>query len=328
MNILVTGANGQLGTALRGVVQASGCVAVSGRAASAEDSVSGRAVPEAGDRWIFTDITQAPGVETVYLDVTDATAVRIVCRSEKIDVIVNCAGYTDVDKAEEDHATADLLNHRAVAGLAEAACATGAFLIHISTDYVFRGDRPIPYAEDAAADPTGVYGATKLAGERAILASGCRHLILRTAWMYSPWGRNFVRTMLQQMRTRPSVQVVCDQIGTPTYAPDLAELIVGIIAGHTLDDCTGIYHYSGEGAVSWYDFAMAIRDLAGLTACDLRPCRTSEYPTKARRPAYSVLDKAKVRRTFGCRIPYWRDSLALCLRELEASAASPDEPKA
>ena len=303
MNILVTGANGQLGTALRGVACAP------------------------GDRWIFTDITQRPGVETVYLDVTDGCAVRIVCESEKIDVIVNCAGYTDVDKAEDDHVTADLLNRQAAAYLAETACAIGAVLIHISTDYVFRGDRPVPYAEEAAPDPTGVYGVTKLAGERAILASGCRSLIFRTAWMFAPWGRNFVRTMLWQFRTRPSVQVVYDQIGTPTYAPDLAELIGEVIAARAFDR-TGIYHYSGEGAVSWYDFAMAVREIAGLTSCEVRPCLTAEYPTKARRPAYSVLDKAKVRRTFGCRIPHWRDALARCMQVPEVYPTLPKEPKA
>ena len=293
MNILVTGANGQLGTAFRAAAR------------------------RPDDRWIFTDITQAPGTETVYLDVTDGTAVRIVCESEKIDVIVNCAGYTDVEKAEDDQLTADLLNRQAAACLAEAACRSGALLIHISTDYVFRGDRPVPYAEESAVDPSGVYGATKLAGERAVTASGCRHLIFRTAWMYSPWGRNFVKTMLQSMGSRPCVRVVCDQVGTPTYAPDLAGLICGIIARRDFGK-PGIYHYSGEGAVSWYDFAMAIRDLAGLTACEVQPCRTSEYPSKVRRPAYSVLDKAKVRRTFDCKIPYWRESLARCLENMNA----------
>lgn len=293
MNILVTGANGQLGMALRAVAR------------------------DSADRWIFTDILQTPGIETVYLDVTDEAAVRIVCGSEKVDVIVNCAGYTDVDKAEDDPATADLLNRRAPACLAAAAAASGAFLIHISTDYVFRGDRPVPYTEEVSPDPTGVYGATKLAGERAVLASGCRYLILRTAWLYSPWGRNFVKTMLRLMDSRPSLLVVYDQVGSPTYAPDLAGLIGGIIARRDFDS-PGIYHYSGEGAVSWYDFAMAIRDLAGLASCDVRPCLTAEYPTKARRPAYSVLDKAKVRRTFGCRIPHWRISLERCLKELNA----------
>lgn len=305
MNVLVTGANGQLGTALRGASRDSARLS--------------------GDRWIFTDIAQAPGVETVYLDAADAAAVRLICESEKIDVIVNCAGYTDVDKAEENQATADLLNRVLPACMAEAARACGAFLIHISTDYVFRGDRPVPYSEDAAPAPTGVYGATKLAGERAVLDSGCRSLIFRTAWLYSSRGRNFVRTMLALMASRPSLRVVYDQVGTPTYAPDLAELIARIIADRDFSH-TGIFHYSGEGAVSWYDFAMAIRDLSGLQGCEVLPCLTAEYPTKARRPAYSVLDKAKVRRTFGCRIPHWHESLVRCLRETE-TAAPASEPK-
>ena len=291
MNILVTGANGQLGTALRAVSRAS------------------------ADRWIFTDVIQAPGVETVYLDATDEAAVRIVCESEKIGVIVNCAAYTDVDRAEEDQMTADLLNRQAAACLAGAARASDAFLIHISTDYVFRGDRPVPYTEESEPDPTGVYGATNLAGERAVRDSGCRYMIFRTAWLYSPWGRNFVRKMLDLLAGHPSVRVVCDQVGTPTYAPDLAGLIGRIVAGRDFDR-PGIYHFTDEGAVSWYDFAMAIRELSGLSDCEVLPCLTPEYPTKARRPAYSVLDKAKVRRTFGCRIPYWRDSLRRCFEEM------------
>ena len=293
MNILVTGANGQLGTALRALSRTS------------------------GDRWIFTDVRQAPGVETIYLDAADCTAVRLVCASEKIDVIINCVAYTDVEKAEEDQLTADLLNRAVPACLAGVAQESGVFLIHISTDYVFRGDRPVPYTEEAVVGPTGVYGATKLAGERAVLTSGCRFLLFRTAWLYSPWGRNFVRTMLGAMASRPCVRVVYDQVGSPTYALDLAELICRIVADRDFDR-PGIYHYSGEGAVSWYDFAMAIRELSGLQACEVLPCLTSEYPSKVRRPAYSVLDKAKVRRTFGCRIPHWRESLSRCLQELKA----------
>lgn len=291
MNILVTGANGQLGTALREASKGS------------------------ADRWIFTDIGQLPGVETVYLDITDADAVRIVCESEQIGTIINCAAYTNVDKAEEDHAMADLLNRQAPANLAAAAKACDATLIHISTDYVFRGDRSVPYAEDAATDPAGVYGVTKLAGERAILDSGCRYLIFRTAWLYSPWGKNFVKTMIYLMASKPFLRVVCDQVGTPTFAPDLAALIAGIVEKRQLDR-QGIYHYTDEGAISWYDFAMAIRTLADLPACDVRPCMTHEYPTKAQRPHYSVLDKTKVRETFGIEIPYWRDSLIRCIKAL------------
>lgn len=291
MNILVTGANGQLGTALREVPR------------SRED------------RWIFTDVTQLPGVETVYLDVTDPDAVQIVCDSEQVDVIVNCAAYTNVDKAEEDQSTADLLNRQAPMNLAAAARRRGAVLIHVSTDYVFRGDKSVPYAEEDAPDPTGVYGVTKLAGERAVIESGCKCLIFRTAWLYSPWGKNFVRTMLQLMETRPSLKVVYDQVGSPTYAPDLAALIAHVIGTRDFGK-TGIYHFTDEGAISWYDFAMAIRDLSSLRECLVAPCLSAEYPTKAERPHYSVLDKSKVRRTFGVPVPYWRDSLEQCLKRL------------
>lgn len=291
MNILVTGANGQLGTALREVPKAH------------------------DDRWIFTDVTQLPGVETVFLDITDRDAVRIVCESERIDVIVNCAAYTNVDKAEDDQSTADLLNHLAPSNLAAAAAERNAVLIHVSTDYVFRGDKCVPYAEEDAPDPTGVYGVTKLAGERAILESGCKSLIFRTAWLYSPWGRNFVKTMLQLMQTRPSLKVVYDQVGSPTYAPDLAALIAHVIGTRDFDK-TGIYHFTDEGAISWYDFTMAIRDISGLRGCPVAPCLSTEYPTKAERPHYSVLDKSKVRKTFDIPVPYWRDSLELCLKRL------------
>ena len=291
MNILVTGANGQLGTALR------------------------EAPKSRDDRWIFTDVTQLPGVETVFLDITDCDAVRIVCESERIDVSVNCAAYTNVAKAEDDQSTADLLNRQAPANLAAVAAERNAVLIHVSTDYVFRGDKSVPYAETDETDPTGVYGVTKLAGERAVLESGCKHLIFRTAWLYSPWGKNFVKTMLQLMQTRPSLKVVYDQVGSPTYAPDLADLIAHVIGTRDFGK-TGIYHFTDEGAISWYDFAMAIRDLAGLRKCPVAPCLSAEYPTKAERPHFSVLDKAKVRGTFDWTVPYWRDSLERCLERL------------
>ena len=296
MNILVTGANGQLGTALREAPKAR------------------------GDRWIFTDVTALPGVETVYLDITDPNAVQIVCESEQVDVIVNCAAYTNVDKAEDDQATADLLNRQAPANLAAAAKACGATLIHISTDYVFRGDKSIPYSETDATDPTGVYGVTKLAGERAISESGCNYLIFRTAWLYSPWGKNFVKTMLQLMQTRPDLRVVCDQVGTPTYAPDLAALIAKVINERDFGKA-GLYHFTDEGVISWYDFTMAIREISGLQNCRVAPCSSEEYPTKAQRPHYSVLDKSRVRETFGLQIPYWRDSLLRCLERLDARKA-------
>ena len=291
MNILVTGANGQLGTALR------------------------EASKRGDDRWIFTDVTALPGVETVYLDITDPDAVQIVCESEQVDVIVNCAAYTNVDKAEDDQATADLLNRQAPANLAAAAKACGATLIHISTDYVFRGDKGIPYGEDDATDPAGVYGVTKLAGERAIRESGCNYLIFRTAWLYSPWGKNFVKTMLQLLQTRPEIRVVCDQVGTPTYAPDLAALIARVIKERDFGK-TGTYHFTDEGVISWYDFTMAIRDISGVKKCRVAPCLSADYPTKAQRPHFSVLDKSKVRASFGQPIPYWRESLEECLKRL------------
>lgn len=291
LNVLVTGANGQLGTELRNVLD------------------TGR------NNCIFSDITSVPGVETLCLDITDIDAVRLVCESENIDVIVNCAAYTDVDKAEDEPSMAMLLNGTAAGILASVAAGRNASMIHISTDYVFHGDRPEPCREDCIPDPLGVYGSTKLAGERKIAESGCRSIIIRTAWLYSPYGRNFVRTMRRLTAERDSLKVVYDQIGTPTYARDLASLIARIIEGGMLDR-TGIYHFSDEGAVSWFDFAQAVKDLSG-NSCDIKPCRTGEYPSKARRPRFSVLDKAKVKETFGIGIPYWRDSLADCIRRIE-----------
>ncbi|MBQ6254642.1 MAG: dTDP-4-dehydrorhamnose reductase [Bacteroidales bacterium] len=293
MNVLVTGANGQLGRELR-------AAATNGR-----------------DRFVFTDVSSVQGLETVYLDITNIDAVRIICDSEKIDVIVNCAAYTNVDKAEDDSASAMALNSAAAGNLATVAAERGATLIHISTDYVFQGDRPEPCREDWPTSPLGVYGSTKLLGERKIAESGCESIIFRTAWLYSPYGKNFVKTMLQLTAERDSLKVVFDQVGTPTYANDLAGLILKVIREDKLG-LTGIYHYSGEGAISWYDFAIAIRDLGGNT-CDIRPCHTEDYPSKARRPRFSVLDKTKVKETFKVEIPYWRDSLADCIRRIKES---------
>lgn len=275
MNILVTGANGQLGTEMRSVSS------------------------ESSDRYIFTDIAE--------LDITDSEAVDKLVTSENIDIIVNCAAYTNVDKAEEDEATADLINHRAVAILASAALRHDATLIHISTDYVFDGSSCIPYREDAPTAPTGAYGRTKLAGETAILASGCRYLIFRTSWLYSPYGKNFVKTMMRLTSEKDSLKVVFDQVGTPTYAGDLAALIHKVITERLLDR-QGIYHYSNEGVCSWYDFAVEICRICG-NACDIRPCHSEEFPSKVKRPNYSVLDKTKVKNTFGVNIPNWKDSL-------------------
>lgn len=291
MNILVTGANGQLGTELRNVTAGS------------------------RNNYIFSDVTSPPGVETLNLDITNIDAVRIVCDSEKVDVIVNCAAYTNVDKAEDEPSMAMLLNSTAAGNLAKVAAERDAALIHISTDYIFHGDIPMPCKEDWPTDPLGVYGSTKLAGEKEIERSGCRSVILRTAWLYSPYGKNFVKTMLRLTEERDSLNVVFDQIGTPTYAYDLASLITRIIEDGQLDK-TGIYHFSNEGAVSWYDFAKAISEIGG-TACDIRPCHTEEYPSKAQRPRFSVLDKTKVKETFKVTIPYWRDSLADCIKRIK-----------
>lgn len=291
MNILVTGANGQLGTELR------------------------RAARPASDRYIFSDISSLPGTDTLYLDITDKTAVSLVCESEKVDVIVNCAAYVDVEKAESDMAMASLLNEEGPANLAAVCARRGAMLIHISTDYVFGGDIPRPIREDAPVAPTGVYGATKLQGERAILASGCKSIIFRTSWLYSPWGKNFVKTMRTLTAQRKNLNVVFDQVGSPTYAGDLADCIVHVIESRQQNKL-GIYHYADEGVCSWYDFACAIRDIAG-NRCDIRPCHSDEYPSKVKRPSYSVLDKTLVKKTFGITIPNWLDSLRRCMAQLD-----------
>lgn len=290
MNILVTGANGQLGTEIRNL--ASGSV----------------------NRFIFSDVSSLPGCETVHLDITDIDAVRIVARSEKVDVIVNCAAYTNVDKAEDDMAFADMLNRAAPENLARVAAETGATLIHVSTDYVFNGRASVPYREDDPKDPQGVYGVTKLKGEMAVQQSGCRYIIFRTAWLYSPYGKNFVKTVRRITSENPSMKVVFDQVGTPTYARDLAALIVKVI-DEGMYDRQGVYHYSNEGVISWYDFAKAICELSG-NSCDIAPCHTDEFPSKASRPHYSVLDKTLVKETFGITVPYWADSLKDCITRL------------
>ena len=291
MNVLVTGSNGQLGTELR------------------------RLAIDSPHHFIFTDINRFPGVETVYLDISDRAAVEIIAESEKVDLIVNCAAYTDVEKAESEIDMAMLLNHTAVENLAGVAAGRDAAMIHISTDYVFSGDGNLPIREDALPAPKGVYGSTKLAGEKAIQKSGCRSLILRTSWLYSPYGKNFVKTMRGLMRLRDELSVVYDQLGSPTYAADLAAALMHIIHGPRLEGRT-VFHYSNEGAVSWYDFAQAIRELSGFD-CKVLPCRTEDYPSKAKRPHYSVLDKSAIRKAYGLDIPYWRDSLARCIDRME-----------
>ena len=291
MNILVTGANGQLGREIRNASEGS------------------------GHHFVFTDVSQAADVETVYLDITNIDAVRIICGSEDIDVIVNCAAYTNVEKAENDLTFADLLNHTAAANLAEVAAERKATLIHVSTDYVFDGEANVPYKETDPPSPLGAYGMTKFAGEKSIVNSGCKYLIFRTAWLYSPYGKNFVKTMARLTASNPTVKVVFDQVGTPTCAADLAGLIVRIISEGMLDR-TGIYHFTDEGVISWYDLAVAVNRLCGH-GCAVRPCHTDEFPAKARRPKYSVLDKTLVKETFGVEIPYWLDSLESCLARID-----------
>ena len=284
MNILVTGANGQLGNEMR------------------------RVSLQSSDHYIFTDVAE--------LDITNLEAVRSMVAEHQVEVIVNCAAYTAVDKAEEDEAMAYLLNATAVANLATAAKEHGATLIHVSTDYVFDGKGCRPYIEDQPTSPTSVYGRTKLQGEEAAAESGCNYLIFRTAWLYSPFGRNFVKTMRTLTAERDSLKVVFDQVGSPTYAGDLAALIVKIIDERALNHC-GVYHYSNEGVCSWYDFAREICEMSG-NKCNVEPCHSDEFPSKVARPAYSVLDKSKVKATFGVSVPHWKMSLAKCIEELKA----------
>lgn len=281
MTILVTGANGQLGSELRALSTGE------------------------GHRFIFTDVAE--------LDITSAEAVNNMVRDEKVDAIVNCAAYTDVEAAEDNYATAELLNATAVRNLADAMKATGGLLVHISTDYVFGAEvYNTPCREDMTGTPTGVYGLTKLHGEQQISESGCRSIIIRTAWLYSPYGRNFVKTILRLSAERPMLQVVFDQVGTPTYARDLAAAILKILRSPK----EGIYNYSNEGVCSWYDFARAIVSMSG-NKCEVRPCHSSELPSKVKRPAYSVLDKTKIKETFGVSVPYWTDSLTECIDKLK-----------
>lgn len=287
--ILVTGADGQLGR---------------------EMQIASRG---SRNRFIFTDIAG----EHERLDITDPQAIADIVRENNVNVIVNCAAYTNVDKAETDPETANLLNNIAAGNLADAMKAVNGTLIHISTDYVFQGDRNIPCREDWPTGPLGVYGKTKLAGEKSIEATGCASIIIRTAWLYSPFGKNFVKTMRDLTSSRESLKVVFDQVGTPTYAGDLAETICSIIETGQLDK-TGIYHFSNEGVCSWFDFAKAICEMSGNT-CDIRPCHSDEFPSPVARPHFSVLDKTKIKQTFGIRIPYWTDSLKRCIEEIENS---------
>ena len=319
MIILVTGANGQLGNELRIVAKGS------------------------ADNYIFTDVVDATeesvtmlkklagddiNTDTTHLDITNIEAVRRFVKKQDVDVIVNCAAYTNVDKAEDNYDLAELLNAKAVENLAIAIKEVGGLLIHISTDYVFGGNPyNTPCKEDQKGTPTGVYGVTKLHGEEAIQRVGCEHVIIRTAWLYSEFGKNFVKTMLNLTATRPQLKVVFDQVGTPTYAYDLANAImttledlkISLNAKHsTLNYLkNGVFHYSNEGVTSWYDFAKMIANLAGNTACDIQPCHSDEYPSPVKRPAYSVLDKTKIKEAFGIKVPYWMDSLRKCIDNIK-----------
>ena len=283
MNILITGANGQLGNEMRAL-----------SAGHSEHT------------YFFTDVQE--------LDICDKEGVKAFVKDNRIDVIVNCAAYTAVDKAEDNADLCDRLNHLAPGYLAEAAESVGAALVQISTDYVFDGTAHTPYTEDTPTCPTSVYGRTKLAGEQEAMGKCSRTMIIRTAWLYSTFGNNFVKTMLRLGRERDSLGVVFDQIGTPTYAADLAAAIFTAIGKGIVP---GIYHFSNEGVCSWYDFTLAIHRLAGITTCKVSPLHTAEYPARAPRPHYSVLDKTKLKQTLGIEIPHWEESLAQCIRRLE-----------
>ena len=294
MNILVTGANGQLVNEIR--------------------ILTG----DSRHNYIYTDVVEAEGNRTTMLDITNAEEVKAMVANHNIDVIVNCAAYTNVDAAEDNEVLAEKLNSEAPAILANAMAETGGLLVHISTDYVFGGDPyNTPCREDQKGTPTGVYGATKLRGEQRITASGCKYLIIRTAWLYSEFGKNFVKTMLNLTSTKPQLKVVFDQTGTPTYAYDLAKAIVEIVESKKYEGNEGIYHYSNEGVCSWYDFTKIIAEMAGHTECDIQPCHSSEFPSKVVRPSYSVLDKSKIKAVFGLTIPYWTDSLRICIQNIK-----------
>ena len=301
MNILVTGANGQLGNEMRIISK------------------------QTNDNYTFTDVVEVEGVETTLLDITDADTIRKIVKEKNIQCIVNCAAYTNVDKAETDEALCRKLNADAPKLLAEAMKEVSGLLVQISTDYVFGGDPyNTPCREDQKGTPTGVYGKTKLEGEKNIEAVGCDYVIIRTAWLYSEFGKNFVKTMLNLTATKPKLTVVFDQAGTPTYAYDLAKVIKTVLADYANENPengyskAGVYHFSNEGVCSWFDFTKKIAELAGNTGCDIQPCHSDEFPSPVKRPAYSVLDKTKIKQTFGVKVPYWTDSLKHCMANMKA----------
>lgn len=303
MNILVTGANGQLGNEMRIIAKHS------------------------DDNYIFTDVNQIEGVETTYLDITDMAAIRKAVSDNHVNVIVNCAAWTNVDACETDDrlaALAEKLNADAPENLAKAIKEVNGLFVQISTDYVF-GKEPYntPCREDQKGTPTGVYGTTKLHGEQKIMASDVKYVIIRTAWLYSEFGKNFCKTMLNLTATKSEVNVVFDQCGTPTYAYDLAKAIGIIIEDYKKEASlphyskTGIYHFSNEGVCSWFDFTKMIAEYSGHNECEINPCYSIDYPSPVKRPAYSVLDKSKIKDTFGVRVPYWTDSLKVCISNLQ-----------
>jgi len=296
MNILITGANGQLGNEMQLVSRGS------------------------TDKYFFTDVCG----EYPMLDITDINAVRAYVHKHAIDVIVNCAAFTDVDAAEGNEALAEKLNAGAPENLAIAMKEAGGLLVHISTDYVFGVETyNTPCREEQEGKPTGIYGLTKLRGEQKIQAAGASHIIIRTAWLYSEFGKNFCKTMLSLTASKPQVKVVFDQVGTPTYALDLAEAITEILKDYKAENSkekyrkSGVYHFSGEGVCSWYDFAKMIAEYGGQNECEILPCRSHEFPSPVIRPPYSVLDKTKIKETFGVKIPYWTDSLKKCIKNLK-----------
>ena len=301
MKVLVTGANGQLGNEMRILAR------------------------QSRDSYVFTDVSQVEGFQTEYLDITDLQAVRAAVAEHGVQAIVNCAAYTNVDAAESNYELAEKLNAEAPENLAVAMKEVGGLLVHVSTDYVF-GAEPYntPCKEEQTGTPTGVYGLTKLHGEQKIMATGCNYVIIRTAWLYSEFGKNFCKTMMNLTTTKPKLNVVFDQVGTPTYALDLAraiEIVLADFASHQEDRCvypnTGIYHYSNEGVCSWFDFTKMIAEYNGSTQCNIQPCHSDEFPSPVKRPSYSVLDKTKIKTVFGVEVPYWTDSLKKCINNLK-----------
>ena len=291
MNILVTGAGGQLGNEMQLVAK------------------------ESKDSFIFTDVCEG----YTHLDITSLEDIRKMVKENDIKCIINCAAWTNVDAAETAGDIVETLNATAPENLAKAMKEVDGLLVHVSTDYVFGGDPyNTPCKEDQKGTPTGVYGLTKLHGEEKIIATGVNHIILRTAWLYSEFGKNFVKTMLNLTATKPQLKVVFDQCGTPTYALDLTKAINHIVENRLFEGNSGIYHFSNEGVCSWYDFTIKIARLAGNTECNIQPCHSNEFPSPVTRPAYSVLDKTKIKETFGINIPYWVDSLETCMRNMGA----------